>query len=189
MGMDQDVGPSVLEFWPSSHMFRAVISLNLYVNLSGVGKYVVTRFLWSLHELYHELYHKLYIGYILSYAMSYAMSYTYTYITYEKSWVMWKMMTFPNPCLSPLKPPELEAERGSMASLLWTLVLLMLLFYSFGAPRIYGWHTLKHKTLFLEVLLWKNNRFDFNGLGATAEFRSQVFTCFRWWLGSAGWWI
>ena len=60
-------------------MFRAVISLNLYVNLSGVGKYVVTLFL-RLHELYHKLYHKLYIGYILSYAMSYIISHTYIYI-------------------------------------------------------------------------------------------------------------
>ena len=136
-------------------------------------------FFLRLHELYHKLYHKLYIGYILSYAMSYIISHTYIYIYIRKKLGYVKMRTFPNPCLSPLKPLELEAKRGSMASLLWTLVLLMLLFYSFGAPRIYGWHTLKHKALFLEVLLWKKDRFDFNGLGATAEFRSQVFTCFR----------
>jgi hypothetical protein len=61
-------------------MFRAVISLNLYVNLSGVGKYVVTRFCFELHELYHKLYHKLYIGYILSFAMSYIIRYYKLYI-------------------------------------------------------------------------------------------------------------
>lgn len=40
-------------------MFRAVISLNLYVNLSGVGKYVVTLFFC------------VYMSYIISYIISY----------------------------------------------------------------------------------------------------------------------